>query len=355
MEVYLVSLSCLSIAAFLDYLIGDPVGCLHPVQVMGWVVTVSTRLWWRLWAVWQLQSKGFLTSESQQLQPKFLEQKFLERLIGIYLVIMLLGVSGGVVAWGIQMSTSMHLGFGLILSTVTLASCLAGRSLRDAAVAVLAPVKTEDMDMARQVLSRYVGRDTAELSAPDIYRAVLETVTENATDGVMAPLFYGWLGLMVWGLPGVGLAIAYKALSTLDSMIGYLTPPYTHIGWASAKLEDFVTWLPCRLHVLTLALLSGRPGEVLAICRRDAPQDPSPNSGWSESVYAAILGVQMGGENSYQGVIKSKPLLGDDRQPITEAVILQALDLTRYAVLLWLVIGGFCIIASQYHTILPNS
>lgn len=335
-----ISLSCLSIAAFLDYLIGDPVWYLHPVQVMGWAIAKYTNLFWQLEAAWQLKSKKFLTLEKLQHQ-----QKFLERLAGIYLVVMLLGGSSSLTAWGIQIVREFNLGLGLALSSITLASCLAGRGLRDAAMAVLAPLKTGDQETARQVLSRYVGRDTAQLSTPDIYRAVLETVTENATDGVMAPLFYGWLGLIFWGLPGVGLAIAYKALSTLDSMIGYLAPPYTHIGWASAKLEDMITWLPCRLHVLTLALFSVHPREVLAICRRDAPQDPSPNSGWSESVYAAILGVQVGGDNSYQGVIKSKPLLGDDRQPITEATIMQALNLTRYAFLIWLGIGGFFLMA----------
>ena len=200
MEEYLVSLSCLLIATFLDYLIGDPVWCLHPVQVMGWVVTGSTRLWWRSWAAWQLKSKDFSTPERQQLQQKFLGQKFLEqrlleRLVGIYLAVMLLGGSGGLAAWGIQIAKELNLGLGIFLSSVILASCLAGRSLRYAAVAVLAPLKTGDRETARQVLGRYVGRDTAELSAPDIYRAVLETVTENATDGVMAPLFYGWLGL----------------------------------------------------------------------------------------------------------------------------------------------------------------
>ena len=339
MEGALISLSCLSIAAFLDYLIGDPVWCLHPVQVMGWAIAKYTKLFWQVEATWQLKSKNFLTPEKQQSY-----QKLLERVAGIYLLFILLLGSSSATAWGIQIATTINLNLGLALSSFTLASCLAGKSLRDAAVEVLTPLKVGDEQTSRQVLSRYVGRDTAQLSTPDIYRAVLETVTENATDGVMAPLFYGLVGVTFWGLPGVGLAIAYKALSTLDSMIGYLTPPYTYLGWASAKLEDLLTWLPCRLHVLTLALFSGRPLEVLAICLRDAPQDPSPNSGWSEGVYAAILGVQVGGDNSYQGVIKSKPLLGDDRQPITENTIMQALNLTRYGFLLWLGIGSFCLL-----------
>jgi adenosylcobinamide-phosphate synthase len=132
------------------------------------------------------------------------------------------------------------------------------------------------------------------------------------------------------------LALAYKASSTLDSMVGYRDAPYTYLGWFSARLEDGLTWLPCRLTVMTLALLSGKPLHVWQICRRDAVADPSPNSGWSECVYAAILGVQMGGTNWYGGVAKSKPLLGDAINPITAISIQTALQLTGYCFLLWL-------------------
>lgn len=332
------SLFTLSIAAALDYLIGDPVWCLHPVQVMGWLISKYQQLFWQLLTPWQSKSTNLLAPEVQKRQ-----QQFLEKLAGVCLVIFLLSSSGFITTLGIYFATSINLGLGIIVASGSFASCLAGRSLRDAARAVLAPLGQGEVEMARQVLSRYVGRDTAQLSILEIHRAVLETVTENATDGVMAPLFYGVLGVSLWGMPGVGLAIAYKAASTLDSMVGYFHPPYTYFGWGSAKLEDLLTWLPCRLHVLTLAIFSGRPGEVLQICRRDAPQDPSPNSGWSECVYAAILGVQVGGDNLYQGVVKSKPLLGDDRHPITEATIDQALQLTRYAFLFWLGLGCFLV------------
>jgi adenosylcobinamide-phosphate synthase len=119
-------------------------------------------------------------------------------------------------------------------------------------------------------------------------------------------------------------------------MVGYRVEPYTDLGWFSAKLEDVLTWLPCRLTVITLALLSGKPKEVWRLCLRDATKDPSPNSGWSECAYAAILGVQLGGTNWYQGVAKDKPLLGDPVYPITPDKIYQALQLTRYCFLIWL-------------------
>jgi adenosylcobinamide-phosphate synthase len=172
---------------------------------------------------------------------------------------------------------------------------------------------------------------------------VLETVTENATDGVMAPLFYTIVGAFIPVIGAVPLALAYKASSTLESMVGYKELPYTYLGWFSARWEDGFTWLPCRLTVITLSLLSLKPVNVWRICRRDAIKDPSPNSGWSECAYAAVLGVQLGGINWYRGVAKEKPLLGDAIYPITPDSIDQALQLTRYAFLLWLGLAIFLI------------
>jgi len=182
---------------------------------------------------------------------------------------------------------------------------------------------------------------------------LLETVTENAVDGVTAPLFYALVGFALphlllsvtnlpidpnsmWAMAIVPCAIAYKAASTLDSTVGYKEAPYTDLGWFSAKLDDVLTWIPCRLTVITLALISGKPMYIWQICQRDAVKDASPNSGWSECVYAAILGVQLGGINSYRGVIKHKPLLGEPIRAIAPQQIGQALKLTRYCFLIWL-------------------
>ncbi|MBV8884568.1 MAG: cobalamin biosynthesis protein CobD, partial [Chroococcidiopsidaceae cyanobacterium CP_BM_RX_35] len=205
-----------------------------------------------------------------------------------------------------------------------------------AAQEVLQLLIAKQLPEARVTLSRYVGRDTENLSEPEILRAVLETVAENATDGVMAPLFYALVGAFLPVIGCVPLALAYKAASTLDSMVGYKEAPYTDWGWFSARLEDRLTWLPCRLTVMTLALLSGKPRQVWQICRRDAIKDPSPNSGWSECAYAAVLDVQLGGMNWYRGVLKHKPLLGNPICPITPEQVYQALQLTRYCFLIWL-------------------
>jgi len=305
-------LATVAIAAWLDYLVGDPWEWWHPVQGMGWVINRYTKVAW------------------QWLKPAWCL-----RLAGVGLALLLVLGSGGL-GWSLgTLAHRVHPGLGLIVNSVMLASCFAGRSLRDAAQDVLQPLRQGDVATARDRLSRYVGRDTATLSPPEILRAVLETVTENSTDGVLAPLFYALVGLCWPAVGSVPLALGYKAASTLDSMVGYRTAPYTDLGWFSAKLDDVLTWVPCRCVVVTLAMLSGRPRQVLRICRRDAIQDPSPNSGWSECVYAAILGVQVGGLNYYNGVPRPKPLLGDPTHAIAPADIEQALRLTRRCFLGW--------------------
>jgi adenosylcobinamide-phosphate synthase len=307
------------IAAFLDYQIGDPQNWLHPVQVMGSAIGHYTQI--------------IFTS---------LKNPVTQKIGGIVLAIGLIFCSGFISGLLIKTVKILPVPAPLLiilqitLESVLLASCFAGRSLRDAAVDVLQPLQQGEVIEARQRLSRYVGRDTEDLSIPEIYRAILETVTENATDGVMAPLFYALLGIIFSPLGSIPLVFAYKAASTLDSMVGYRELPYTHLGWFSAKLEDILTWFPCRLTVITIAILSGKPRSVWQICQRDAIHDPSPNAGWSECAYAAALGVQLGGINRYRGVTQPKPLLGDSIHEITPAIIHQALRLTRWSFLIWI-------------------
>jgi len=309
-------LSILLIAAILDYSIGDPINWLHPVQFMGNAIS------------WYCQ-----------LVFKNLVNPLALKLVGIGLTIGLI-LGSGIAGWlTVSAAGWVHPGLGMIADTILVASCFAGRSLRNAAEAVLQPLLAGEIAEARQVLSRYVGRDTANLSAEEILRAVLETVAENATDGVMAPLFYAILGTAIaihYNFPLCVLPLAYKAASTLDSMVGYREPPYTDLGWCSARLEDYLTWLPCRLTVITLALISGKPRQVWRICQRDGIKDPSPNSGWSEGAYAAILGVQLGGTNWYRRIPKTKPLLGDSLHKIALSDIRRSLQLTRTCFLIWL-------------------
>jgi adenosylcobinamide-phosphate synthase len=305
----------LAIAALLDYLIGDPWNWLHPVQVMGWGINGYT-----------------------QFILNTLKHPLGQRLAGVGLAILTIGLSGAI-GWGLVYGAHwLNHWLGLAIESIVLASCFAGRSLRRSADDVLNPLNQGDLETARVRLQRYVGRDTKDLSSSEILRAVLETVTENAIDGVMAPLFWAIVGSFT-PIGSVPFALGYKAASTLDSMVGYREHPYRHFGWFSARLEDGLTWLPCRLAVFSLCALSSQPAYVWKICRRDAPKDPSPNAGWSECVYAAMLDVQVGGVNRYRGIAKHKPLLGNPHRPISTDVIQQALKLTRLNFLIWLAIG----------------
>lgn len=305
----------LVLAVWLDELVGDPWGWLHPVQVMGWVILHYT-----------------------QVVLRWVKQPLLLKLLGAVLTIALLcgsGAVGWLIVWGCD---RIHPILGTVTGSILLASCFADRSLNVAVDEVLQPLAAGDLAQARSSLSRYVGRETEQLSESEILRALFETVSENAVDGVLAPLFYALLGLLL-PMGSIALALVYKAASTLDSMVGYRTAPYTDIGWFSAKTDDVLTWIPCRLTVLTLGLLSGKPLAVWRICRRDARQDPSPNSGWSECIYAASLDVQVGGINVYRGVVRQKPLLGDPIRPITPERIRAALRRTRSCLLIWLLVG----------------
>ncbi|PSO51890.1 MAG: cobalamin biosynthesis protein [Cyanobacteria bacterium QS_7_48_42] len=310
------SILVLLLAASLDYLIGDPRGWLHPVQVMGWGISSYNYLVINRW-----------------------HSHLVRRLAGIGLGVGAI-LGSGLVGWLIlQAASGIHPWFGVGIEAILLASCFAARSLQAAAIDVLQPLSAGDVEEARSRLSQYVGRDTENLSPEDIHRAIVETIAENTTDGVTAPLFYALIGAFIPGVGSLPLALAYKAASTLDSMVGYQREPFTDLGWFSAQVEDFLTLVPCRLTVLTLSLMSGAPQQTWHLCRRDAIKDPSPNAGWSECAFAAILDVQLGGTNRYGGVVKHKPLLGEPTHPITSAQVHQALGLTRNCFLIWLGIG----------------
>jgi adenosylcobinamide-phosphate synthase len=251
------------------------------------------------------------------------------------------GGPGGLGAW---------LALGLVV--VALASALAGRSLRLAVEAVLEPLALEppDLPLARQRLAWIVGRDVQGLSRSELLRAAAETASENAVDGLFAPLFWMLLGAFVWGLapqaPGpLAFAWAYKASSTLDSMLGYRRGRLLWLGTAGARLDDLLTWLPCRLVALGLPLAAGQPGQSWRLFRAalaDGAADPSPNAGVSQAAYAHAVVVQLGGANRYGGQWRQKPLLAQGQPPADRRAILTILALSRRLEALWLAaaLGG---------------
>ncbi len=300
--------AALPLALGLDRLLGDPWHWYHPVQAMGWSIEHGKRLILKTCPKpWQQRSAGGLLT-------------------------LVVGLGSAAYAWGLVFAAAqVDALLALLVEVVLLASTLGARSLRRAATEVYGPLIEGDLLTARHYLARYVGRDTETLSEPEICRAVIETVAENTPDGGTAPLFYAALG-------GAPLAFAYKAVSTLDSMLGYRTPPFTYLGTIPAKLEDALTWLPCRLTVLSIAILSGRPWRFWQQCRTQARQDPSPNSGWSEAAYAWYLGLQLGGQNTYRGVVTTKPFLGRPSQPLGAAQIRASTQLLRRVMLFWSVV-----------------
>jgi adenosylcobinamide-phosphate synthase len=182
----------------------------------------------------------------------------------------------------------------MIVTALLASMTLATRSLYDESKVVLNALNRGNMEEARKNLSMIVGRDTEDLDEKEIYRAVIETISENLSDGIIAPMFYLALG-------GVPLAMAYKAINTLDSMVGYKNERYADIGWFSAKMDDIWNWIPARLTGLIIVAVSFilrlNWRDSWKIMRRDGRNHPSPNSGISEAAAAGALNIQLGGKS----------------------------------------------------------
>jgi adenosylcobinamide-phosphate synthase len=189
-----------------------------------------------------------------------------------------------------------------------ISTTLSMRGLGEAAGAVARELRAGNLERARACASEMVGRDTADLPASEVARAAVESVAENTSDGVVAPMLYGF----VLGAPG---ALAYKAVNTLDSMVGYRTHPYAELGWASARLDDLANLAPSRLTALMVAAISGRPMRTFETTRRYGPLTTSPNAGRAEAAFAGALESRLGGPNTYGGVVREGPVLGAGRPP----------------------------------------
>ena len=320
-------------AAGLDRLVGDPLWCPHPVVVMGWWISRLRALVER-WAgdlPWAL------------------------RLGGGAITLLLVGGSGFtgwlLEQWALGQGTPGAQAIAAAVLLIALASSLAGRSLEQAVRRVLAALRDQPADLtpARQALSWIVGRDTAALSAAEILRAAAETASENAVDGLFAPLFWMLVGTALWSAgfshaPGpLALVWAFKATSTLDSMLGYRHGRLRWLGTAGARLDDLLVWLPCRLVALSLPLAAGmepaRSWRLFQAARRDGAPDPSPNAGVSQAIYAQVLGMQLGGTNRYGDQLKGKPLLAAGGAAPSAAGVERMLQLSRRLELCWLLAG----------------
>jgi adenosylcobinamide-phosphate synthase len=195
---------------------------------------------------------------------------------------------------------------------------LGGRSLSREAATVAGQLVDGKLTAARGQVRHLVGRDTAELSPEDVARATVESVAENASDAIVAPLLWG----AVAGLPGL---LGYRAVNTLDAMIGHRSPHYLRFGWAAARLDNLANWVPARLAALAAGapLVGGTATNAMAVIRRDADRHPSPNAGVVEAAFAGALDVQLGGQNAYHGTVEDRGILGNGR-PVAVADIARA-------------------------------
>ena len=302
-----------------DMIVGDPRRIPHPVVIIGKLVTV----------VEGCIRRGFLGFDEKK---------------GGVILWFLIVMPVYFITWGvIEGCYLIHSVFGLMLAIVLSSLTLATRSLYEESKIVIDALASGNIEEARKNLSMIVGRDTDNLDDEDIFRAVIETVAENLSDGIVAPMFYLALG-------GPPLAMAYKAVNTLDSMVGYQNERYGDIGFFSAKMDDIFNWIPARLTAIIIVIVSfilkydGR--NAWKIMRRDGRNHSSPNSGIPEAATAGALNIQLGGQIQYFGEMKDKPTIGDkikqtDREGVKKAwVIMFASSLFMAGtctVLLWVI------------------
>jgi adenosylcobinamide-phosphate synthase len=274
---------------FADQIAGDPEWFPHPVRVMGWSIAKGETLLRR-----PEQSDGSELLAGAALAAAVVTASyFMTRLL-----IERAYRHSNVLGW----LTEIGLGW----------TCLAARNLQDEASAILKALDSGDIMLARNRLARIVGRDTQHLDIREVCRALIETVAESSSDGVIAPLFYMCFG-------GVPLAMAYKAINTLDSMIGHTNTRYFYFGKASARLDDAANYLPARITAVAIvaaSLLCGEaaPARALNIWLRDGDKHKSPNAGQPESAMAGALGVRLGGGNTYDGVFLPAEQIGEEFQ-----------------------------------------
>jgi len=226
----------------------------------------------------------------------------------------------------VVVAITRSLPLGWLIEALLATPFLAQKELGRAVDAVAEALGTS-LESARKAVGEIVGRDTAELDEAGVSRAAVETLAESSCDGVVAPLFW----LILFGLPGI---VVYKAVNTADSMIGHRTPRYADFGWASARTDDWLNWLPARLTAVLITAAcffvpAMSPDAAWATARRDAEKHDSPNAGWPEAAMAGALGVTLGGPRAYQGEVVDLPAFGSGRHDLTRNDIRRALWLYR--------------------------
>nr|MBA5585787.1 cobalamin biosynthesis protein [Anaerobacillus isosaccharinicus]QOY38767.1 cobalamin biosynthesis protein [Anaerobacillus isosaccharinicus] len=307
-------LLALTLAFIIDLIIGDPRWLPHPVRGMGKLISLFER---------------------------FLNKGTKRKLRGVIFLLVYLTIIV-LIVWSILfLAYKFNWYFGLFIESFIISTTIATKGLKEAALQVYQPLKDGDFVRARANLAMIVGRDTENLNEGEIVRGAVETVAENTSDGITAPLFYAFFG-------GGVLAILYRAVNTCDSMVGYRNERYSEFGFASARFDDVLNYLPSRISG-SIMLIFNKPLEsnkhnCFNILLRDARKHPSPNSGWLEAAMAGLLAVQLGGRNTYKGIESLRAKMGDPLTSLhSEHIIVCNRIMMRtcigFVIFLWL-IGG---------------
>lgn len=301
-------------AYLLDLIMGDPRWFPHPVRGIGRLITFLER---------KLRTD---------------RKTYLLRIKGVALAIIVVGVcafSTYTLLYSLKRITPvLEIAVWILLGYTSLAC----GDLFSHAKAILKKLENKDMEEARKKLSLIVGRDTSNLSEGKIITATIESIAESSNDGIIAPLFYLILG-------GPVLALSYKAINTLDSMVGHRDEKYRDFGWFSARLDDVANFIPARITgilIATSSLLLGYGFQnSFKMMHRDGQKHPSPNSGISEAAMAGALGVQLGGPSKYGGKLLVKPYIGEEKNSVQPVLINKALNVTFLASTIMVIIGAF--------------
>jgi adenosylcobinamide-phosphate synthase len=298
-------------ALVLDLLLGDPWGFPHPVRLIGAVAD-------RLEAV------------SRRIIPD-------ERKAGVAVWFLVTAATGAAALLIVRLAGTVHPLGRDAAGVLLLYFSFAGRDLARHGLRVLDALKKDDLPEARRRLGMIVSRETGSMSRSEIVRSTVESIAENVSDGVIAPLFFAFLG-------GPAAAMAYKAVSTMDSMFGYKNDRYLRFGWFAARADDLFNYLPARLtglfFVLAAAVTGRRPGTAFTTLLRDAGKRDSPNAGYPEAAAAGALGIYLGGRTVYFGKSVEKPRIGTDLREAEPRCISEAVLLMAVCVVLFAAAGG---------------
>lgn len=306
MDIYVLVLPLL-IGWILDKLFGDPAGLPHPVVGFGKMISFCEKRWnrgaHRMW-------KG-----------------------GVVAIALMLIIYVGS-AWILHELFVLNRWLGILISAILVFYCLAGTTLVNE-VKMVFLAADRSLEEGRKQVSRIVGRDTSELTDQEVRTAALETLAENLSDGVIAPLFW----YLLLGVPGM---LAYKMINTLDSMIGYKNERYLQFGCVAAHIDDLANYIPARLTAFLMVLSAVRPG-LLKFVGKYGNQHASPNSGYPESALAGILNCRFGGPHPYFGEMVYKPFIGEKDRPIHTVDMRKAVDINKRAEILMVVLNIVCL------------